>query len=152
MKKILNCVLITIIFLGLTHPVSIAQQNNETEIRNLENLEREAVLKGDTTSLFTKYWSPNMVINTPANRVGTLEGTKIGLRTGKLDYSSFERVIEKITCIENIAIVMGHEILKPKGLNDNVGKIVTRRFTNIWMKEKDEWRIIARQSTIISVL
>ena len=51
-----------------------------------------------------------MVINTPANRVGTIEGTKLGLRTGKLDYSSFERVIEKISFIENIAVVMGHEI------------------------------------------
>lgn len=152
MKKILYRVLITILFFGLVHYVSLAQQNSEAEIRNLENLEREAVLKGDTTSLFIKYWSPNMVINTPVNRVGTIEGTKFGLRTGKLDYSSFERVIEKISFIENIAVVMGHEILKPKGLNDNVGKTVTRRFTNIWMKSLDEWRIVARQSTIISVL
>ncbi len=152
MKKILNRVLITSLFFGLTHQVSLAQQSNETEIRNLENLEREAVLKGDTTSLFNKYWSPNMVVNTPANRVGTIEGTKIGLRTGKIDYSSFDRVIEKITFTENIAIVMGQEIIKPKGWSDNVGKTVTRRFTNIWMKSKKEWRLVARQATIISVL
>ena len=101
MKNILKRVLITILFFGLTHQLSLAQQSNETEIRNLENLEREAVLKGDTTSLFNKYWSPSMVVNAPANRAVTIEGTKIGLRSGKIDYSSFDRVIEKITFTEN---------------------------------------------------
>jgi len=72
-----------------------AQDNRESEIRRLENLERESVLKGDSLALFDKIWSPNMVINTPANEVGTVEGTKALFRSGGLNYLSFERNIEK---------------------------------------------------------
>ena len=129
----------------------VAQQVIDTEIRNVESQELNALLKGDTVALFTKYWSPKMVVNTPANVVGDIENTKKNLRAGRLNYSSMTRNIERITIIENIAIVMGNEILKPQGTNENAGKTVTRRFTNIWMKSMDGWRIVARQSTIISV-
>jgi hypothetical protein len=78
-----------------TSHVSLAQDDRESEIRRLENLERESVLKGDSLALFDKIWSPNMVINTPANVVGTVEGTKALFRTGGLSYLSFERNILK---------------------------------------------------------
>ncbi|HAQ20768.1 MAG TPA: hypothetical protein DCR40_16280 [Prolixibacteraceae bacterium] len=136
---------------GLTHRVVLAQPNRESEIRNLENMERQAVLKRDTTLLFNNLWSPEMVVNTPANRVGTVEGTKASVRMGKLDYATFDRFIEKITFTENIAIVMGKEILQPQGLSDHVGKIVTRRFTNVWMITKEGWQMVARHATIINV-
>src|SRR5215218_2133823 len=84
----------------------LAQDPRESEIRRLETLERESVLKGDSTALFDKIWSPNMIVNTPANVVGTVEGTKAHLRAGNLNYISFERNIEKITFNDNVAIVM----------------------------------------------
>jgi ketosteroid isomerase-like protein len=139
------------IFLGFIPLVGSAQQINEIEIRNLENLERQAVLEGDTLSLFNKYWSPNMVVNTPANKVGTVEGTKIALKTGKMDYSSFERTIEKITFIGNTAIVMGQEVVEPQGVAPQAGMTLTRRYTNVWIKEGDTWVLCARQATIIDV-
>jgi hypothetical protein len=46
-----------------------------------------------------------MVINTPNNVVGTVEGTKALLRSGRLNYLLFERNIEKITFNDNVAIV-----------------------------------------------
>lgn len=138
--------------LNVTNPTGVlAQDPREPEIRRLEKIEREAVLKGDTAVLFDKLWSPKMVVNTPANRVGTVEATKMFTRTGKLNYTSFERTIEKITFNDDLAIVMGEEKLKPRGLSDNAGKLVTRRFTNIWKFSNNSWSIIARQSTIIKV-
>ena len=92
-----------------------------------------------------------MIVNTPANRVGTVEGTKMQLRTGQLHYASFERHIEKITFNGDLAIVMGEEILKPQGQQMNAGKTVTRRFTNIWRNVSNSWSMIARQATIIKV-
>jgi hypothetical protein len=65
-----------------------------------------------------------------------------------IDYSDFESVIEKITIIDNVALVMGHEIVKPKGNTDNVGKTVTRRVTDVWMKRNGHWQMIGRQATI----
>jgi Domain of unknown function (DUF4440) len=136
--------------LTLTANILFAQDSRELEIRRLENIESEAVLKGDSLTLF-KIWSPNMVIHNPANNVITVEGTKMLFRTGKLNYSNFERFIEKITFNENLAIVMGEEKLKPQGLSSNAGKSVTRRFTNIWKFSNNGWNIIARQATIIKV-
>ena len=129
----------------------LAQDPREVEIKRLENLERESVLKTDSAALFDKLWSPKMVINSPANTVGTVEGTKQLLRTGGLHYLSFERNIEKITFNNDVAIVMGSEVIKPQGSQPNAGKTVTRRFTNVWQLSNNHWSIIARQATIIKV-
>ena len=123
----------------------------ETEIRRLENIEREATMRADSSVLFGKIWSNEMVVNTPANRVGTVEGSKMQLRTGNLAYASFVRNIEKITFNENIAMVMGEEITKPQGHQLHAGKTVTRRFTNIWKFASNQWFMIGRQATIIKV-
>src|SRR5690349_17659715 len=111
--------------------VVLAQDARETEIRRLEKLERESVLKGDSAALFDKIWSPKMVDNTPANVVSTVEGTKAHFRSGDLKYLSFKRNIERITFSDNVAIVMGGEVIKPQGKQINAGKVVTRRFTNV---------------------
>ena len=150
MKQIIltsTCVFLFIIISGSI----LAQDPREAEIRRLEQLERESVIKGDSASLFDKLWSPNMVINTPANVVGTVQGTQAMFRSGGLNYLSFERNIEKITFNENIAIVMGGEVIKPQGKQVNAGKTVSRRFTNIWKYSGSSWSIIARQATIIKV-
>src|SRR6476659_1613276 len=112
MKHLLNF-LINSLCLACVANFAFAQDPRESEIRRMENLERESVLKGDSTALFDKIWSPNMIVNTPANIVGTVEGTKAQLRSGNLNYLSFERNIEKITFDDNVAIVMGGEIIKP---------------------------------------
>lgn len=123
----------------------------EAEIRHLENIEREATMRGDSAVLFGKIWSNEMVVNTPANRVGTVEGSKMQLRTGNLAYASFVRNIEKITFNDNIALVMGEEITQPQGHQLHAGKTVTRRFTNIWKNANNQWFMIGRQATIIKV-
>ena len=137
--------------LTFTANIVLAQDPREAEIRRLEILERESVLKGDSAALFDKIWSPNMVVNTPANIVGTVEGTKAILRSGGLNYLSFERNIEKIIFNDNIAITMGGEIIKPQGQQMNAGKTVSRRFTHVWLYKNNSWSIIARQATIIKV-
>lgn len=132
-------------------PSVLGQDPREAEIRRLENLEREAVIRGDSAELFNRLWSPEMVINTPANTVGTVEATKALLRAGKLNYLSFERSIEKITFIDDIAIVMGGEVVRPQASQLHAGKTVSRRFTNIWRYKNKSWGIIARQATIVKV-
>lgn len=149
MKKNFHLIIL-ISLIGISN-IALAQDPRESEIRRLETLERESVLKGDSTALFDKIWSPNMVVNTPYNIVGTVEGTKTLLRVGGLKYQSFERTIEKITFNDNLAIVMGGEIIQPQGQQPNAGKIVSRRFTHVWMYKNNDWSIIARQSTIIKI-
>jgi hypothetical protein len=99
-----------------------AQDPREADIRRMETLERESVIKGDSMTLFDRIWSPNMIVNIPANIVRTIEGTKAHFRSGDLNYLSFERTIEKINFTDNIAIVMGGKVIKPQGKQINAGE------------------------------
>ena len=73
------------------------------------------------------------------------------IRIGKIDVSADEKFIEKITFVENIAIVMGYDLVKAEREMANAGKTVKRRYTDIWMKDNKSWRLTARQATIISI-
>ncbi|WP_084332143.1 nuclear transport factor 2 family protein [Runella limosa] len=147
MKKIF----LTFVFIAFTMFVYAQIDLREAEFLRLENLEREATIRGDSATLFGKIWSNEMVVNTPANRLGTVEGSKMQLRTGNLAYSSFVRNIEKTTFNDNIAMVMGEEITKPQWVQQHASKTVTRRFTNIWKQANNHWFMIGRQATIIKV-
>ncbi len=155
MKQFISIVTLCLTFMSNSvaaqDPFQEDKKKREDEIRRLEDLERVSVLKSDSAALYDKIWSPNMIVNTPANVVGTVEGTKSQLRSGNLNYISFERNIEKISFTDNVAIVMGGEVIKPQGIQMNAGKTVTRRFTHVWMLKNNSWSIIARQATIIKI-
>lgn len=129
---------------------SLAQQSDETVVRRLENEEREAILKGDTTKLY-QLMSYKIVVQNPENAIVGFRQIIDRVKTGKINYASFERLIEKVTFFNNTSIVMGKEVLIPQGATQNAGKALTRRFTNIWMKEKNIWKLTARQATNISI-
>jgi hypothetical protein len=44
---------------------------------------------------------------------------------------------------------MGEETVTPKGKAPFAGQTVRRRITNIWMKRDGQWKLTARQATII---
>jgi hypothetical protein len=149
-KKNIHWFVITLTLIS-SHTVVWAQGTAEKEIQLLESNEREAVLKNDTATLYELYWSKDFLVNTPSNKVSTLADIKQFFRSGKIVFSTYDRVVEKIMITQNMAVVMGYETIKPQGATDNAGKSVTRRFTNIWIKEKRGWRLTARQATNITV-
>lgn len=149
MKKFYFPIVLTIFF-GLTSHITVAQ-DSETEIRFIENVEGEAWVKKDSATLF-KLFSPDLVVNSPLNKVVNLEILKMLMRAGKIDISSSEKQIEKVSFINDMAVVMGNDVVKPQGAMDNAGKTVTRRYTDIWIKDSMGWRLTIRQATIISVL
>jgi uncharacterized protein (TIGR02246 family) len=128
-----------------------AQTTAEIEIRNLEDAQRQAFLKKDTATLF-KLFSPDFVVNAPTNKITTLQELMQLMRQGAVDMEVFERITERVTFNNNIAIAMGNETLHPTGQMPDAGRTVKRRYTNIWMKTDGGWQLVARQSSIISVL
>ena len=129
--------------------ILFAQSTEEAEIRKLEKKVKEAFLKKDTSILFNLF-SPDFVINAPNQKVITCKQLKPMLQNGSVDRDLFEKVTEVVTFNNNIAISMGHELLRPTGNAPDAGKTVKRRYTNIWMKTAVNWELVARQSTIIS--
>ena len=101
--------------------------------------------------MLAKLMSSKIVVQNPENAIVNFRQIIDRIKAGKISYSTFERNIEKISFMENISVVMGTETLIPQGVSTNAGKTVKRRFTNIWMKENNSWKLAARQATIVSV-
>ena len=62
---------------------------------------------------------------------------------GIINFSSFERTIKFMRIAEDF------DTLKPIGNAPLAGQTVRRRFTNIWKKEGDTWRLWARHANVI---
>lgn len=122
----------------------------EKEIRRLEQQEVTAIQKADTTTLL-RLWSKDFVVNNPYGQIVTLPQILAFIREGKIDYTTFERIIERVTIIDNVAIAMGKEIVTPEKATEYADKKVTRQYTDVWMKIKEGWREVARQATIIHI-
>jgi ketosteroid isomerase-like protein len=140
-----------VFFLGLSlQQTARAQQATEATIRQLDQQEGQAVVHGDTATL-KRLWAPEFVVNNPDNQIVTRPQILGFLRRGKIDYTTFERVIEKITLSGDVAVAMGHEIVRPEKKTTNAGKIVTRRYTDVWVRRGGTWLLTARQATNIVV-
>lgn len=134
--------------------LSIYAQDNskiEAEIRALEQTGTKAILNGDINTL-RQLWAPEFLVNTPRNEVtGTRDSILMIQKAGKIDYSIYEKVIERIQFQENLVITMGYENIVSK--NDipgvKAGQIYKRRFTNIWMNKNGKWQQIARHASVI---
>jgi hypothetical protein len=122
----------------------------EADIRRLEALEITTVQRGDTLTL-RQLWHPAFVVNNPYNQIVTRPQILAFMRQGQLDYSTVERVVERVTLVDNLAIAMGHEIVTPQRATQFAGKVERRQYTDIWLKTNAGWRLTARQASIVAV-
>lgn len=123
-------------------------------VRALDDQERIAALERDIPAL-EKLWSEHFTVNAPNNRVSV--GRKAVLDTfvhaGVIDFARFDRTIEHASVDGDFVLLMGLETVVPKadapqaGLR--AGVPVKRRFTNIWKKEGDTWRLYWRHANVI---
>ncbi|MCY1722468.1 nuclear transport factor 2 family protein [Prolixibacteraceae bacterium Z1-6] len=140
--KVLNLFLICFI---VANCVAFGQLNDEMKIRQLEKHWTELLDKGDTTSLL-EIWSENYVVNNPNGKIVTPKEIVALMKSGH-KFPAVERIIEKITFNQDIAIVMGKELQQPGSMTPNHDDWMPRRFTNVWIKTKEGWKLAARQST-----
>jgi Domain of unknown function (DUF4440) len=152
-KPIYRLVLVCLIPLMLaTLPVAAAVQPNETSLRAADAEELRVVLTGDADAM-RSLTHPNYIVNSPINQVVRKDQLIKLLSEGKIASEALERTIEAIAITGNVGIVMGRETIKPKpdselGLAHGV-KTLERRFTNVFLFEAGNWRLLARQSTVI---
>ncbi|KAA2216599.1 nuclear transport factor 2 family protein [Maribacter flavus] len=137
----INCTLITTLAFG--------QSIDEMEIRKLEKHWTELLDKGDTTALL-KIWSENYVVNNPNGKIVTPKDIVALMKSGH-KFPAVKRIIENITFNQDIAVVMGKELQQPSDMNPNSEEWIPRRFTNVWIKNKNVWQLAARQSSKIGV-
>ncbi len=116
----------------------------EIEVRTLDSLHAAAVLSGDLNEM-DKYWTKDFMVTNPFNEIDRADR----IRNGTVTYSLFQRICEAVQIHENSAILMGKEIVVPKGKSPDAGKTINRRYTNIWMKIEGQWRLVARHASVI---
>lgn len=126
------------------------QNSKEEQLRKMEQLQVQGILKQDST-IILRIMASDLLVNAPSNTVVDLKMAMNALKLGYINYSSYEQQIDTIKVIGDIGIVMGLEIVKPTGLTGNVGKTEKRRFTDVWMYKNRQWQMIARQATNISI-
>ena len=120
-----------------------------TVVRDLDNQERLAVLHGDRSAL-ERLWSPQLTVNAPTNRVNVGRDAVLRIvQQGGLHYSVFDRTIEAVQVMGNVAVVMGSETLRAASDTAADAALVHRRFTDVWEREGSAWKMIARHANVI---
>jgi len=138
------------------NPSKMSDKTKATEamIRKLDDEERQAALDRNLAAL-ERLWSEDFTANAPNNAVsvGKKAVMETFVKSGIINFSSYERKIEFIRLDGDYALVFGIENLIPKTDAPSAGLVagqtVNRRYTNIWKNEKGTWRLFARHANVI---
>jgi len=152
--KTAGSILLGLVVIACAGTLSQSRISDEDTVRALDNQERIAALKRDIPAL-ERLWSEQITINAPNNRVvvGRRSNLDTFVRSGIINFSSFERAIEFTRIDGDFAVIMGLETVTPISDAPSVGLVagqaVKRRFTNIWRKDGDTWRLYWRHANVI---
>jgi hypothetical protein len=128
--------------------VSAQDQAIEKEIRGLEKMEVAAILSKDSLTLL-KLWDKDYTVNSPDNVIYSAGETTLDRPVLKRPRTTFTRDTEKIMIQGNTVVSMGSETVVPAEGQPQSGQTIKRRYTNIWMKQDNQWKLVARHANII---
>jgi ketosteroid isomerase-like protein len=115
------------------------------EVEVAERAGGHAAFIKDLTTV-EKYWSPQMLVNSPGNSILTRDQVFAAIREDKLKYSNYTNEVEAFHAYGDVAVVMGHETLVPD-TGPEAGTKLYRRYTDVWQRTNGAWMQIARQAT-----
>lgn len=128
--------------------------SDERVVSALDEQERLAALNRDVSEL-KRLWSEDFTVNAPNNQVvvGRQGNLDAFVRSGIINFTTFDRSVEFIQVDGPFAVIMGLETVVPKEDAPSVGLVagqqVHRRFTNIWRQEGNTWRLYWRHANVI---
>lgn len=140
--------IIKLLFIICVYDLQAQESNIEAEIRKLEQLEVQAIIKNDTTAL-SKLWDKNYVVNAPDNMInfaGKSVTSRPVLNRSRLN---FTRQVEEIVINGNVVFAMGNETVTREAKKSGEQETIKRRYTNIWIFKNDAWKLAARHANII---
>jgi Domain of unknown function (DUF4440) len=128
---------------------------DKARVRMLDDQERLAALHRDVPAL-ERLWSEQFTVNAPNNHVVVGRQTVLDtfVHGQAINFSRFDRQIEFIRADGPYVFVLRLETVTPitdapsAGLM--AGRVVTRRFTNIWKNEGGTWRLFVRHANVVA--
>lgn len=103
----------------------------------------------DDHAAFAALLAADLVVNNPQNGVSQAGGTARRNAGGQISYASYNRTIEFAGRRGGMVVLMGGEVVVPRGADGVERAPVRRRFTDLWQQAADGWRLAVRQATII---
>jgi hypothetical protein len=101
----------------------------------------------DDHAAFAALLADDLAVNNPQNAVSVRGATGQRSAAGQISYSRYDRVIEYAGRRGDMVLLMGEEIVVPKGPS---AREMHRRFTDLWKPVSPGWKLTARQATIIT--
>ena len=123
---------------------SMAYADQVQQIRQLEMQRYEAMAQGKLALLDTML-DDNMIFTHANGHIDTKETFMNILKTKVLEYKSIETQDIQIRDYGTCGVVTGLSLLHIKVRNKD--KHLRLRFTTVYVKQKDQWRVVAYQST-----
>lgn len=118
----------------------------QEEIRQLDLAHARAIFEGDAMAL-DSLMDDDVTVNHPTNRIVKEKQELLNLiKVGVIRYTSFDRTPEAFLFYKDMVVVMGNELVVPAMGAPNEGKTLQRRYTNIWMKTNDKWKLTVRHA------
>lgn len=115
-------------------------------IKKLDLTHAQAIFKGDALSLDT-LMDDDVTVNHPTNRIVKEKKELLDLiKQGVIRYTAFDRTPETFLFFPNTVVVMGSEVVVPAANAPNAGRKMNRRYTNVWMKKGDRWKLCVRHA------
>ncbi len=110
-----------------------------------------AIVAGDKAAFMSKF-TDDVLVNNPFNFVSDRAEVERRFTSGLIAYEYLNRSIEHASPRSgNEVVLMGEETYKPRAGAAHAGKVVRRRFTDIWRMEGGKWLLSLRQATIIAI-
>ncbi len=124
-----------------------AESQLDQEIKQMEQAEAEALLKGNVDAL-TKMWADGYMASVPGGRVRTRQEMVQAVRSEALKYTTLVREPQQIGDYGDTVVVIGREKVVTLGKDRTPGEPVTRQYLNVWVKHDGRWRLVATQSVV----
>ena len=110
----------------------------------------EAIVAGNRDGFVSRF-GKDAVVNNPFNAISDAAEAGARFQSGAISYEYLRRSIEYAAPRrEDEVVLMGEESYKPRAGAPHAGKVVRRRFTDLWRRESGGWKLSLRQATIIS--
>jgi len=126
--------------------------DNDPAVQEVLKIRRQAIVAMTTTGPTpeSERYSSTFVANTPGGGVVSGPQMQAAFAKGTVKYAEVEMKLDYAGSHgPDMVVLMGEEIVVPGAGARNAGERIRRRFTDIFRKEKGEWRHDVRHSAVI---
>ncbi|MGH9547701.1 MAG: nuclear transport factor 2 family protein [Terriglobales bacterium] len=139
----LSLFVVLVLAVGAGTAMSAAQATHDVDVRELERLEtvwNEAHEDGDADTLET-LWADDMEVAVPKMPVLTKADALKFARSGRMKFLSYRTSDIRVRVYDNAAVVTGRlqrtRSINGQGISDDW------RFTKMYVREAQKWRVVA---------